>query len=216
MTTFSEGGPSFKFFCVGDGGSVKVCGAELVASAQRSAAGVSNLTSSAEPAENRSHDRVEADEQVQKEAGKVSMLWDCLCGDTSQSISQDESPQTLDLHASSGRGAQRDSSAAGLVMDGSGGDGELQPAEEAVATHRDILLRAAQRRKRGSTDSDSFVSHPSLNFMTHSRKVGTTPPQLCCNFGVAVTAMTLVVQRRDALCKRFLLLVRKRISLSRM
>lgn len=180
LATASDG-PTFKVVLIGGGGTTKVSGADLVARAQRSQM---NSNTGAEPAEDSSQDKAEASQQENANREGVNAM--CESSDEEAGIcagiSKDSSPRGgFDLHVthpmvpSSSTGAQRDSSAAGSVMEGSESDGELQPAEEAVVTHRDILLRAAQRRKRVITDSDCFMSDTPLTFMTDSQKVGILP-----------------------------------------
>ena len=186
LATTSEDRPTFKVVYVGDGGSTTVCGADLVAWGLRSAAGIANLDAAAEPAEDSSQDQAEATKQMQEgiHVEDVNAMCDSsdeeeegVCAGTRQLGAPLGSVMHVShaMPPSSIKGAQHDSSAADLVMDGSESDGELQPAEEAVVTHRDILLRAAQRRKRELTDSDCFTSNTGISFMTDSRKVGITP-----------------------------------------
>ena len=187
LATTSEDGPTFKVVYVGDGGTTKVCGADLMAWGLSSAAGISNLNAPAEPTEDGSQDKAEATNLVQEQADEEDVSPMCESSDEEEEgvcagTSKDHSPLGFDLHSlhavvpSSSTGAQRDiSAAAGLVTHGSESDGELQPAEEAVVTHRDILLRAAQRCKRELTDSHRFMSNPGISIMTDSRKVGIMP-----------------------------------------
>lgn len=185
LATMSEGEPSFsKVACVG---ITKVCGGDLMATSRSCAAGVSWLIGSAapaepaEPAEVSSHDRAEATGQ---EAAEEDVSIMCESSDEEEGIAaisnrttQDDAPSCFDLSVphdpipSSRAGAQQGSSALGLVMDGSGSnDEELQPAEEAVVTHRDILLRAARRRNTDHVPRDS-----GLSFISNCFKVCTTP-----------------------------------------
>ena len=207
LATAPEGWPTFKVVCVGDGGSTKVCGADLVAWAQSSAAGRSTVGAGAEPAEDGSQHKAEATKQVQKESNEEGIDAMCESSDEEESvcagISKEDLPLGFNLHAthamvpSSSTGALHDSSAVGLVMDGSESDGELQPAEEAVVTHRDILLRAAQRRKRDRGNTDCFMSDTGLSYMTDSRKVGAMP-RLQMQHRLNPNAM-MVVARCEAL-----------------
>lgn len=152
-----------------------------------SAPGISDLNGSAEPAEDSSHDRPEATGQEHEEAAEEGVSIMCESSDEEEGIAtvskrttQDDSPPCFDLNVahdtvpSSRAGPQQGSSALGLIMDGSGSDEEeLQPAEEAVVTHRDILLHAAQRR---NTDSNNhFPRDTSLSFIRNCFKVCTTP-----------------------------------------
>lgn len=166
----AKGGPTFKLV-LACGPTEKICGAELVARTLRSTARGSNLNGSAEPAAGSSSDTEVAAEQAGEEADKEGDDIMCeasvegICADLSKDVSQDGGPRSFQRHA--GIAAQHGSSA-GLVMDGSGSDDEVEPglAEEAVVTRRDILLRAVKQRKRNIADNSVTI-----NSLFNSRKV---------------------------------------------
>ena len=178
----SEG--TFKVNFADDGGTGKVSGVDLMAWGQSNPAETSNLGAAAESAGDGSHNKAAVTKQMQEEAHEEGVNAVCECSDGEEGIcegiSKDDPSLGFHLHVthavvpSGSTGVLHDSSAAGLVMDGSESDGELQPAEEAVVTHRDILLHAAQRRKHESADSDCFTSNAGLSFSTDSQKVGIT------------------------------------------
>ena len=142
-----QGRPTFKMVYVGDGGTGKISGDELMALAP------GTLLASWRQAQ---------DEAGAEEADKEVDVIMCAsfdeeegsCPEVSKGGSQNGQPDDSRHHVIS-CGAVQHGSSAGVVMDGSASDEEeVQPglAEETVVTHRDILLRAVKQRKRNTAE----------------------------------------------------------------
>ena len=181
LSTPLEEHATFKLVCVGDGGTVKVDGADLAAWARRSAAANSNLDLDAGGSpQNRSG----ADEQLWEETDDADVDIMCescdedeqLLADVSKAVSQNHHSHGSQVPPSSSTAPQVDSHSSQLLMSDAGRDAKPKPdeVEKAVVTNRDILLRAVQKRRRDVGDR-SFYIDPSLDYMGgHSSKVRST------------------------------------------